>query len=183
MKWKLLSRVRLFTAPRTIQSTEFSRPEHWSGQPFPSPADLPDQELNQGHLNCRQILYQLSHQGWWNYSINWGFCFPIFVKSGASPLDLPNPGMEHRSPALQEDSVPAEPPGKPKNTGVGSLPFSSPGMEPRSPALQVDSTSWAAGEGDTWTPFFPSYSFRKSHMSSLLLAYPISGSALLRFPG
>ena len=29
--------------------------------------------------------------------------------------------MEPRSPALQEDSLPAEPQGKPKNTGVGSL--------------------------------------------------------------
>ena len=33
--------------------------------------------------------------------------------------DLSNPRM--RSPALQTDSLPAEPPGKPKNTGVGSL--------------------------------------------------------------
>ena len=38
-----------------------------------------------------------------------------------SPVDLPNPEIEPRSPALQEDSLPAEPPGKPKNTGVGSL--------------------------------------------------------------
>ena len=52
---------------------EFSRPEYWSGQPFPSPGDLP------------------------------------------------NPGIEPRYPALQMDSLPAEPPGKPKNTGVGSL--------------------------------------------------------------
>ena len=50
-----------------------ARPEHWSGQPFPSP----------GHL--------------------------------------PNPGMEHRSPASQADSLPAEPWGKPKITGVGRL--------------------------------------------------------------
>ena len=28
--------------------------------------------------------------------------------------DLPNPGVEPRSPALQADSLPAEPPGKPK---------------------------------------------------------------------
>ena len=44
----------------------FSRPEYWSGQPFPS--------------------------------------------SG----DLPNPGIEPRSPTLQADSLPAEPPGKHK---------------------------------------------------------------------
>ena len=32
-----------------------------------------------------------------------------------------NPGIEPRSPALQADSLPAEPQGKPKITGVGSL--------------------------------------------------------------
>ena len=35
--------------------------------------------------------------------------------------DIPNPGIKPRSPALQADSLPAEPQGKPKNTGVGSL--------------------------------------------------------------
>ena len=47
--------------------------------------------------------------------------------------NLPNPGIELRSPALQADSLPAEPQGKTKNTGVGSLSFSSdlpdPGLE------------------------------------------------------
>ena len=52
---------------------EFSRPEYWSGYPFPSPGDLPD------------------------------------------------PGIKPRSPTLQADSLPAEPQGKPKNTGVHSL--------------------------------------------------------------
>ena len=37
------------------------------------------------------------------------------------PGDLPNPGIKPRSPILQEDSLPSEPPGKPKNIGVGSL--------------------------------------------------------------
>ena len=35
--------------------------------------------------------------------------------------DLPNPGIKPRFPALQVDSLPSEPPDKPKNTGVGSL--------------------------------------------------------------
>ena len=64
-KWKLLSRVRLFVTPLTVQSMRFSRPEYWSGYPFPSPGDLP------------------------------------------------NPGIEPRSPALQVGSLPAEPQGKP----------------------------------------------------------------------
>ena len=38
-----------------------------------------------------------------------------------SPGDFPNPGIEPRSPVLQADSLPAEPQGKPKKTGVGSL--------------------------------------------------------------
>ena len=59
--------------PTLCNPMEFSRPEYWSGLPFPSPGDLP------------------------------------------------NPGIEPRSPALQADSLLAEPPGKLKNTGVGSL--------------------------------------------------------------
>ena len=71
--FKSFSHVQLFGTPWGIQSMEFSRPEYWSGQPFPSPGDLP------------------------------------------------NPGIEPGSPALGADSLPAEPPGKPKNTGMGSL--------------------------------------------------------------
>ena len=37
------------------------------------------------------------------------------------PGDLPNPGIEPRSPVLQTDCLPSEPPGKPMNTGVDSL--------------------------------------------------------------
>ena len=37
------------------------------------------------------------------------------------PGDFPNPGIKLRSPTLWMDSLPSEPPGKPKNTGVGSL--------------------------------------------------------------
>ena len=37
------------------------------------------------------------------------------------PGDLPNPGIEPRSPALQADSWPSELPGRSKNTRVGSL--------------------------------------------------------------
>ena len=41
-QWKLLSRVQLFAIPWALQSMEFSRPEYWSGYPFPSPGDLPN---------------------------------------------------------------------------------------------------------------------------------------------
>ena len=52
----------------------------------------------------------------------WNFpCQNIGAGTFPSPGDLPNSGIEPRSPALQVDSLPAEPQGKPKNTGVGSL--------------------------------------------------------------
>ena len=44
-----------------------------------------------------------SRQGYWS-----GLPFP-------SPGDLPNPGIEPRSPALQADALPSEPPGKTKD--------------------------------------------------------------------
>ena len=52
VKWKSLSYVWLFATPWTItrqapQSMGFSRQE-WSGLPFPSPGDLPDQGIESG---------------------------------------------------------------------------------------------------------------------------------------
>ena len=56
------------------------------------------------------------------------------------PGDLPDPGIKPRHPSLQVDSLPAKPPGKPKNTGIGSLSFlQGSGIEPGSPALQANS--------------------------------------------
>ena len=52
---------------------EFSRPEYWSGWPFPSPGDIP------------------------------------------------NPGIQPRSPTVQAESLPAEPQGKPRYTEMGRL--------------------------------------------------------------
>ena len=73
---------------------------------------FPAQGSNPGLLHCRQILYQLSHQG-----------SPKTLEWVAYPFsrDLPKPGINPGSPTLQADSLPAEPPGKPKNTGVDSL--------------------------------------------------------------
>ena len=58
------------------------------------------------------ILYQLSHKGSWS-KLEW-VAYPF--SSGSSwPMN------RTRVSALQADSLPAEPQGKPKNTGVGSL--------------------------------------------------------------
>ena len=54
-------------------------------------------------------VHEFSRQEYWS-----GFPCP-------PPGNLPNPGTEHRSPRLQTDSLPSEPPGKPKNTGEGGL--------------------------------------------------------------
>ena len=55
----------------------------------------------------------------------WG---PSLLQGIFPTRDLPNPGIfptqrssQPRSPTLQTDSLPAEPPEKPRNTGVGSL--------------------------------------------------------------
>ena len=49
-----------------------------------------------------------------NFSM--AFCRPEYWSGWPfpSPGDLPNPGIEPRSPVLQADSLPAEPQGKPK---------------------------------------------------------------------
>ena len=91
------------------------------------------------------VVYQASPSMGFSRQEYWsGLPFP-------SPGDLPSPGIKPRSPALQEDSLPTEPPGKPKNTGVGSISTTgevatlSPGdlpdlgIKPKSPALQTDS--------------------------------------------
>ena len=61
---------------------------------------------------------------------NLSFLQGIFPTQGSNPHCRPS--------TLQADSIPAEPQGKPKNTGVGSLSLLQ-GIEPRSPTLQVDS--------------------------------------------
>ena len=52
---------------------------------------------------------EFSRQEYWS-----GLPFP-------SPGDLPNPGMEPRSPALQADALPSEPPGKPIRTFIHTI--------------------------------------------------------------
>ena len=70
-------------------------------QSFPT---LRPHGLYSARLLC---LWGFSRQENWNGLL----CSP--------PGDLPNPEIEPTSPTLQVDSLPSEPPGKPKNTGVG----------------------------------------------------------------
>ena len=66
---------------------------------------FPTQGSNPGLPHCRRILYQLSHQG-----------SPRILEWVAYPFsrDLPVPGIGSGSPALQADSLPAEPSRKPR---------------------------------------------------------------------
>ena len=53
VKVRSLSHVQLFAAPWTVAhqtppAMEFFRQEYWSGLPFPSPVDLPDQGIKPG---------------------------------------------------------------------------------------------------------------------------------------
>ena len=49
-----------YVAHQAPLSMGFSRQEHWSGWPFPSPGNRPNPGIK---LHCRQILHHLSHQG------------------------------------------------------------------------------------------------------------------------
>ena len=61
--------------------------------------------------------------GIWLFVAPWTVQSMEFSRSESFPFpeDLPNLGIKPRSPALQVNSLPAEPQGKPKNTGVGRL--------------------------------------------------------------
>ena len=65
----------------------------------------PEDSLEEGMVTHSNILVPLSmgfpRQEYWS-----GLPCP-------PPGDLPDPGVEPRSPALQADSLPSEPPGKP----------------------------------------------------------------------
>ena len=68
---------------------------------------FPTQGSNSGLPHCRWILYQLSHKG-----------SSRILEPIPSPGNLPNPGIELGSPALQADSLLTELWGKPKVMGL-----------------------------------------------------------------
>ena len=103
--------VTLWTVAHQIPlSLRFSRQEYWNGLPFPSPMHA----CMLSHFSSVQLcatLWTGAHQAppspGFSREESWsGLPFP-------SPGDLPDPGIEHRPPALQADSLPSEPPGKP----------------------------------------------------------------------
>ena len=102
------SRVRLCVTPQMAAhqaplSLGFSRQEHWSGLPFPSPMVAQSCPTLCDSMDC-------TPQGSSAYGDSSG------KNTGAmpfpSPGNLPNPGIEPRSPTLQVDSLLSEPPGK-----------------------------------------------------------------------
>ena len=140
------SPVRLFATPWTVAcqaplSMGFSRQEHWSGLPFPSPGDLPNPGIKPGSptlqvdslpaeppgkkvklLSCVRLFatpWTVAHQAPPSIEFSrqeyWsGLPFP-------SPGDLPAPGIEPRSPTLRADALPSEPPGNPRREEKGEL--------------------------------------------------------------
>ena len=59
-----------------------------------------------------KILLKRELINWNTYKIHHQECNRVMLPF-LSPGDLPDPGIEPRSPALQADSLPSEPPGKP----------------------------------------------------------------------
>ena len=123
----------------------FSWQEYWSGLPFPSPGDLPDPGVEPGFpaLQMDSLLPEPPGKPLWCIShsqkvtqlcltlcdptdrIVHGILQARILEWVAFPFSRgsSNPGIEPRSPTLQEYSLPAEAQGKPRNTGVGSLPL------------------------------------------------------------
>ena len=86
-------------------------------------------------LSCVQLFVTHGLQSPWNSpGQNTGVSRYWKISRGSS-----HPGIESRSPSLQADSLPAEPLGKPKNTGMGSLSLLQGIFQLGSPALQVNS--------------------------------------------
>ena len=73
-------------------------------------------------FNCAQLYVTLWYVAC-QAPLSMGFSRQEYQNGLPCPLpgDLPHPGTEPRSPELQADSLPSEPPGKLKNTGMGSL--------------------------------------------------------------
>ena len=82
-----------------------------------------------------------------------------------SPGDLPNPGIEPRSPELQVDSLPAEPKGKPQE-GIWVLMISS------------QNAPWASYANllTVWAP--ATFCFHMSALSHMYITYGLSLSFL-----
>ena len=137
----MFSCVRLFVTLRTAAcqaplSMEFSRQEYWSRLPFPSPY-LTHSPLLKGITDMPLITVAIasylvlcmcaqSLQSCPTFVILWTLQFPLFMASSRqeylsgfpcpSTGDLPDPGIEPgypASPALQVDSLPTEPLGRP----------------------------------------------------------------------
>ena len=88
----------------------------------------------------------------------WGFSRQEYWSELPCPLpeDLPNSGIKLRSPTLQMDSLLTEPPGNPKNPGVGSISLLEANSWPRNQTqisciAGIFFTSWAMREAQNYT--------------------------------
>ena len=84
---------------------KFSRPEYWSGQPFPSPGGLPNPGIEPISPSLQVESLPAEPQRKPKKTLV-GSLIP-------SPVDLPDPGIVLGSPALQVDSLPTELPALP----------------------------------------------------------------------
>ena len=101
---KLLSHVRLLATPwaaafQAPSSMGFARQEYWSGVPLPSPVScsvMSNSVIPWTIAHQAPLSMEFPRQEYWS-----GLTFP-------SPRDLPDPGIEPGSLALQAYSLPAE---------------------------------------------------------------------------
>ena len=112
-----------FTETILCNPMEFSRPEYWSGQPFPSPGDLPNPGIEPGSpaLKADSFLFVCL------------FSCHFLQNSGMDPILPWNCSHTGSGSAqhMQADSSPAESPGSPRILEWVSYPFSSGSSRPR----------------------------------------------------
>ena len=134
-----LFRNRWTVACQVPLSMGFSRQKYWSGLPCLPPGDLPDLGIEPTSLMSPELtgrllttsttweiqcsyVYLVALGSLWPHGLQptrllcpWGFSRQEYwsVLSCSPPGDLPNSGIEPRSPTLWADSLPREPPGKP----------------------------------------------------------------------
>ena len=82
--------------------------------------------LSLSHVQLFATPWTVTHQAPLSLCLAWGFTRQEYWSRLPCPPpgDLYNPGIKPRFPALQADSLPSEPPRKPKN----ALPAELPGM-------------------------------------------------------
>ena len=170
-KVKSLSRFLLFSTPWTAAcqaplSRGFSRPEYWSGLPFPPPGDLPDPGIRARSPTMQTLFYCLSHTCSWLWPPN------AKGQDHSAPFPL-------TSTTLMAAFIPEPPPASSKFLTSTPGPLSPPGPElgPSQRATSQPALLWIFDQRTY--PFRASQHPSSSHPPPSVSWHPLPGPAHL----